>query len=63
MIQKGCEDELEMGNIDSSFKVFCCNREKRNGAESGEGCGVNGGLYLIDMTTYREEEIMDGREK
>lgn len=47
MIQKGCEDELE----------------KRNGAESGEGCGVNGGLYLIDMTTCREEEIMDGREK
>lgn len=63
MIQEGCEDELETANIDRSFKEFCCNREKRNRTEAGEGCGVNGGLYLVDIAACREEEIIDARYK
>ena len=44
MIRERSREELEIVNIDSFFKEFCCNRKKGGGTEAGEGCGVNGGL-------------------
>lgn len=46
MIQERSKKELETVNIESSFKEFCCNREKRNGTEAIERCGLVEELYF-----------------